>query len=441
MLKQLKLNKQLELRNAELAAVNEKLAALATRAAEVEIAIAEVETDDDLNVIEEESAGLEKEQEAAEAEKTRIAEAIAEIEADIAELKENNPVKQPEERGDKMGNNEGLTREDYKFLNNMNYRAQVAETMKREEVRNFYTAISEAVTNKRALSNTDLLIPEIVLNRIQILVGDYGKLYSEVDVVRVGGTMRVVMDGANPEAIWVEMCDPVQELSSSFNAVELDGFKVGGFIPVCNAILEDSMINLATYVEQKLALAIAKALDNAILNGTGSTGKQPIGIIPNLAADNIVALDDSSTEGGVFGSLFANMGLIDTGENSIGEVIAVMKRSTYYSLVAPRLVIVNSGGTYTLPNVNNPNFAGLRVVFSQYMPDNQVLVGDFKKYILAERAGVQLAVSTDVRFIEDQTVFRGTARYDGKPVNVDDSGLTSDFILATIPALASTSGN
>ena len=34
---------------------------------------------------------------------------------------------------------------------------------------------------------------------------------------------------------------------------------------------------------------------------------------------------------------------------------------------------------------------------------------------VAERAGMSLATSEHVRFVEDQTVFKGTARYDGKP--------------------------
>lgn len=33
-----------------------------------------------------------------------------------------------------------------------------------------------------------------------------------------------------------------------------------------------------------------------------------------------------------------------------------------------------------------------------------------------ERAGTSIAQSEHVRFVEDQTVFRGTARYDGMPV-------------------------
>ena len=46
-----------------------------------------------------------------------------------------------------------------------------------------------------------------------------------------------------------------------------------------------------------------------------------------------------------------------------------------------------------------------------------MIVGGFGDlYLLAEREGASVAQSEHVRFIEDQTVFKGTARYDGVPV-------------------------
>ena len=76
-----------------------------------------------------------------------------------------------------------------------------------------------------------------------------------------------------------------------------------------------------------------------------------------------------------------------------------------------------SDGRLVIQTAQTPRLPdGTRVVFSQYAPDNTIVMGDFKKYLLGERRGVQLAVSTDVRFIQDQTVFKGTARYDGKPI-------------------------
>ena len=37
-------------------------------------------------------------------------------------------------------------------------------------------------------------------------------------------------------------------------------------------------------------------------------------------------------------------------------------------------------------------------------------------YLLAERAGTRIRTSEEAFFVEDQTGFAGTARYDGKPL-------------------------
>ena len=50
------------------------------------------------------------------------------------------------------------------------------------------------------------------------------------------------------------------------------------------------------------------------------------------------------------------------------------------------------------------------------MPDNEIIGGYMDLYLLAEREGTTLEQSREVKFIEDQTAFKATARYDGKPV-------------------------
>ena len=96
------------------------------------------------------------------------------------------------------------------------------------------------------------------------------------------------------------------------------------------------------------------------------------------------------------------------------------------------MVAVDSNGRYVAPNVANPNVAGLRVVFSQYMDADKVLIGEFKRYLITNRAGIKLEESKDVKFIEDQTVFKGLIRADGKPLHVDGNGKTTDWVLITI---------
>ena len=396
MLKQLMINKKIEQARTILNDCLEQEQNLLTRKEDLEVAINDAATEEEITVVEENIKTLEVEETEVNEKKSKLEGEIKTLEVELEELKSKQPTNKEIEKGD----------------DNMENRTKEVEYLQREEVREFYSKVRDAVVNKRSLTGTDLLIPNTVLNRIQPLIGDYSNLYNEVDRVSLNGTARAIVDGPKPEAIWMEMCDPVTELAAAFTAIELDGYKVGGFIPVCNAILEDSMIDLANYLENALAEAIGKALDKAILVGTGSVGKQPIGIVPSIAAGN-------KKNGQTLGEILTNLALIDTGEGAVGEIIAVMKRATYYGKILPQTVATTSDGRQVVQSVNNPNLAGLRVVFSNYAPDNKIVLGDFKQYLLGERKGVQIASSTDVRFIEDQTVFKGTARYDGKPVNVN----------------------
>ena len=56
------------------------------------------------------------------------------------------------------------------------------------------------------------------------------------------------------------------------------------------------------------------------------------------------------------------------------------------------------------------------IVQLECVPDNMIVAGYFDLYLLGERAGAKFATSEHVRFLNDQTVFKGTARYDGMPV-------------------------
>lgn len=413
-LKQLMLSKNIEQRKAELVGLQEQETVLKTRAAELEAAIEEAQTDEEIALVDEEINKLDTDKDALEEKKSKLEGEINALEGELEELNSkeptNTPPKDPEKREQITGGDVRMAHNKYET------RAQMLDRLNQPEVREFYSTISELAKDKRAVTGTDVIIPEAVINMIQQRLGDYSTLYKEVTVQTLNGTARIIMDGAIPEAIWTEMCDPVQELATSFSQTELDGFKVGGFIPICNAILEDSMINLANFVENRLAMAIAKALDKAILLGKPAT-KQPTGVIEALAAVGLEAQNVDSD--GSLKDLVSHISLIDDGEDGapVGEVIAVMKRSLYYSLIAPQTFLPTADGRLVIQTAQAPRLPdGTRIVFNQYVPDNTIVLGDFKKYLLGERKGVQLAVSTDVKFIEDQTVFRGTARYDGKPI-------------------------
>lgn len=413
-LRQLMIDKKIKQRQEQLEELKTKFN-LEQREAELTAALEEAQAEDEVKAVEDSVAELEADKETYLSEKGTLEEEIANLNRELDALEQKDPEKGQQRSGTPTvpTNTKIENRGGYETMKNgMETRAMKLERLQTEEVRSFYEKVKEAVLNKRALSGQDLLIPEMVMNVIRPRIGDYSTLYSEVEVVNLNGTARAIFDGNIPEAIWTEMCDPVEELAFAFEPVELDGFKVGGFVPVCNAVLEDSMINLADYLEDRIARAIGKAIDKAILTGTGAAAKQPEGIIPAVTAN---AVNSDFT----FADFLPNLGAIDTGDDEVGEVIAVMKRATYYKYFMPQSITPTADGRFVAQGVNNPNIAGLRVVFSQYAPADAAVLGDFKQYLLGERAGTSLTSSTDVRFIQDQTVFKGTARYDGKPVNAD----------------------
>lgn len=339
---------------------------------------------------------------------------IAELERQIreleAELADDEPpvVSEPEQEAPVVKRSERKEEN----MKDFETRAQMVERLDREDVRSFYGTLMEAARDKRAVTGAELTIPEVVVDAIITKMGDYAKVKPLVRTVQLNGNGRVILDGQIPEGIWVECCDPLEELALGFTEAELNCYKVGGFVEVCNALLEDSVIALAQYVETKIAQAIAKAVDKAILSGTGSTGKQPRGIIP------AVTKTASATD---LAGLMAAIAQIDTGEVDLGPITAVMRRSTYYTYIQPATMLPSDAGRLVLQNANGAVLPdGTRVVFSQYAPEDEVLIGDFYSgYILGERKGITLARSEHYKFVEDNTVFKGIARYDGLPVFPD----------------------
>lgn len=75
---------------------------------------------------------------------------------------------------------------------------------------------------------------------------------------------------------------------------------------------------------------------------------------------------------------------------------------------------------------------GGEIIELPFIPDDNIAFGYLDMYLLAERAGTSIGQSEHVRFIEEQTIFKGSARYDGLPVIAESFGIMS--ITADAPA-------
>lgn len=421
-LKQLKLGVELKQRKNQLAELMAKQSDFKSRAEQLSKSLEEAETEEDMKTVQTAIDELEKEETEADVEK-----GIADVNAEITRIESELADLDERMNGNQQTENKHAERGAKKMdmtVNRFHTRKLIesGEYYERKEVKEFYENLKNI--KQRAISGEGLTIPQIIVNRIFDIMGDYCTIYPLVDQIRVSGTARILLDTDTTPATWIEQTGTIPNGDvGTITNVDFDGFKVGKLVFVDNAILQDSIINVDDYVTKKIARALALALDLAILKGKGSTAKEPVGIIPSLKTDHKV--DVSS---GKLVDIVKNISLIDTGADSVGEIVAVMKRSTYYNRFLEYTINVDSNGNVVgkLPNLSQPDLLGLRVVFNNNMDDNAVLFGDFSKYTIVERETINIASSEHVKFAEDQTAFRGKGRFDGKPVNKDA------FVLVTI---------
>ena len=432
MLKQLMISKKIEQRKAVLAELEEQEKGLQKRSEELEAAIEEAQTDEELAVVEENINKLEEEKQHLAEQKSKLENEIAELENELEQLNNKAPQNMPTERSVKKNNEGGdLRMRKSKFFAGME-REAVLELINREDVKEFLTRTRELIKEKRAVTGAELTIPDVMLDLLRDNLYRYSKLITKVRVKAVGGKARQNIMGVVPEGVWTEAVGKLNELAFGLNQVEVDGYKVGGFIPIPNSILEDSDLNLANEIMDALGQSIGLALDKAILYGTGE--KMPLGIATRLAqtvqpsgwgvnapawtklsTTNLLKFDPTGmTPEAFFAGLISYLGVASPNYSN-GRTFWAMNRKTRMKLLS-KAIAFNAAGAIVAGMNNTMPVEGGDIVELPFVPDNNIIGGFGELYLLAERAGAQLAVSEHVKFIEDQTVFRGTARYDGMPV-------------------------
>lgn len=424
-LKVLLLRSKSDAKRKELQKLREKDAELQKREKELEDAVNEMTAE----TSEEDRAEVEKQVEDFEKEKQEHEDLRKSLEAEIEEIE--NEIKEDEQRQGKIG-----TKKEYKeqvVENRTNFFGMSIQERNAffadEGMKTFLQNVRSCIREQRALTNVGLTIPDIALPLIKQIAEETSKLMKYVTKRPVSGTSRQNIMGEIPEAYWDEMCATLKELDLTFYNMEMDGYKVSGYFAVCNAILEDNDVNLASELINAIGKAIGKAIDKAILYGKGV--KMPMGIVTSLTTKAAPSdypstgrnWDDLSTKNvltgktasgvALFQDIVMNTGTIDN-DYDTGTIVWVMNKKTHTKLIAESMG-VNSAAAIVAGTGNTMPVIGGDIVELKYIPDDTIIFGYFKNYVLAERAGTKLGQSEHVRFIEDQTVFRGTARYDGKP--------------------------
>lgn len=439
-LKALLIKKRLDEKRKQRAALDAKDAEFSAREAELAKGIEEVTEETST----EERNALDELVSAFDAEKTEHEEGKAQLDREIGDLEKalaeeeaaqnTDPINiEPEAPAERKEEKIMNTTTRDRFFGKMSVQERDAFAA-REDVRAYLQEIRTSIKEKRAITNVGLTIPEVMLGLLRENLVNYSKLYRHVTVRTVRGDGRYLIMGVVPEAIWTECCANLNELTLGFNDLEFNCYMVAGYYAVCNANIEDSDLDLIAELLEALAQAIGLALDKAILYGrnTNTTQNMPQGIVSRLVqteaptgypatarpwvdlhTSNVLTIANSVTGVDFFKALALDSGAAK-GRYARGEKVWVMNETTYTKVVAEAMSIDAGGAIVSGVNGTMPVIGGVIEVLN-FIPDNVIIGGYFELYVLAERRGPRFGTSEHVRFLQDQTVMKGVARYDGAP--------------------------
>lgn len=462
-LKAIMLAKKLEMKRAAFDELVAKDSEFETRSAEIEKAIGEAKTEDEQKAVEEALEKYTEEEAAHNEEKEKLSAEIKGLEKDLEDAEKD----QPEPKGDPEHKKKD-ERNDF-TMNTINIRSlpmnvRAFDALPKEQrdaivaqpdVQTFFAELRNASRSKRDITGGELTIPVVFLDLIAENMYRYSKLMRRVRIRNVNGEARQTIAGTVPEAVWTEMCGAINELTFGFNQITLDGFKVAGYVPVCNSLLEDNDVNLASWIVEMLSEAIGLAKDKAILYGKGAGQKMPLGIVTRLAQEskpsdypanapawvdlhtsNIITIPTDSTGEAFWAALAVAAGNTFT-RYSRGERFWAMNSKTLATLQSKAILATALGRYVTFDGMTMPIIGG-DVEILEFIPDGDIVGGYGNLYLWAQRSGMTIEASREVQFIQDNTVFRGKERADGMPVipgafvaiNINGASVTTSMVFA-----------
>lgn len=219
-------------------------------------------------------------------------------------------------------------------------------------------------------------------------LNELGKTRSVSNVITTSSERNIPVEGDAPAFAWVDEGGAYAETSTTFGNVTLGAWKLGGIIKVSEEILQDTMIDLESYLASKIALGIDKGEAPAFATGDGV--KKPTGYATGLTAAVTLASSTGITGDEIIDIFYSlkpayRSRAVWRIEDSWMKAIRKLKDNNGNYIYAPALV-----------NGDRDTILGRPVVPDQNLPavgslsSNVIVFGDFGYYTIADRAGLEI---------------------------------------------------
>lgn len=273
----------------------------------------------------------------------------------------------------------------------------------------------EISPEERASVTATAAIPTQTLNKIVEKLEQFSVLYRHITVMNIPSNVTIPAENATADASWIGMSSASTDSADSITSISLSAYKLIKTVTLDANVEHMSIDAFENYIVDKLAKKMARAVENAILNGVDTT--QPKGIMAETysTASNLVTL--TSVEDINWGKTMDLVALLPTEYAQNAKF--VMNRKTLYTGFGK--VLASTAGTPLFLANGNDGFAGkivgYDVIVDDLLADDEVLLGDPSAYHWNWAKPIEIAKDDSVGFRTGSTTYRALALADGELVD------------------------
>jgi HK97 family phage major capsid protein len=255
-------------------------------------------------------------------------------------------------------------------------------------------------------------VPTTTLNMIIQKLQQTSVLFPMINVTYIPGNLSLVVANAKNAAAWkTEGTDGAPADDTVIN-VNLGGYELIKLVEISAAATQMTIDAFETYISDEIGRQISIAIENAILNGSG-TG-QPTGILTGITWTTGANRIDWGAGAVGYDNIMDGLALLPTMYHN--QACFCMNRKTLFSGI--RKIKDTTG--HPLFNYNpqesfSPRILGYPVVMNDYVPDDVILICNPQYYYMNFSKAVELTSSREAGFKSGKITYRGLAVVDGKP--------------------------
>ncbi|MCI8507554.1 MAG: phage major capsid protein [Lachnospiraceae bacterium] len=312
----------------------------------------------------------------------------------------------------------------------------------------FYEKFIEAAkSSDPKQSFTDLIeieggMPETVIQDVYRNLVNEHPLLDTISFTNVSYLTRWIMnDHTIQTATWGPINEKIKkEISSAFKELDMVQCKLSCFAIIPQDMLELGPVYLDNYIRTILTDALATALENAIVTGTGKD--MPIGLDRNISKEVAVvdgvyprkeATEVTSFLPAEYGGLIAKLCKTENGRyRKIEGLTLICNPVDYYKKVMPATTVLTATGTFMGDVFPVPT----KTVQSAELTEGEAILCLPKEYFMGLGSAKNGTITYDdsVKFIEDDRVYKIKLFANGRAFDntvallLDISGLEPAYI-------------